>query len=1003
MPIDSPPIAGPPYQDVAGRAERIAETVSDWKPPAEGQVDLGRALIRTFDRMARHVIERLNQIPDRSFLSFLNLIGTEPTPARQARVPLTFTLVEGGDAEPTVPAGTRVGAVPEPDDTREIVFETEQGLTATRARLVSALARQPDGDRWADRTELATGVRPDFYAAFGGDQPMEHAAFISLDDLQGLPSGAKMALTLTFSSPADAQSWGAFHAPTAPPLAADAYYESHPPAPPLVRWSYWNGAAWGDLAFQATLSGTDWRLDFTCPADLTALDLGGRSARWLRARLVAWPKAPIPAIAGVRLSAAVTRSGLAPDLALYAGQPVDLSMDFAPLGDRPRLNDTFYVASAEVLSRPGATVTVTVEPSSQALPLKASDSPRLAWEVSTASGWAQVVTPDTGPTTTSSDPAASIPNDALRTMTFTLPQDVGPAEVVGERTSWLRIRLVGGSYGRGIVIDKNAITDDGYRPPVLKKLTLGYTATLQATVSTCLTSNDLILTEQTGSNRWIPFVRSAEQRLTLYLGFDRPFAPVDTHLYLQVAPLSVEESLRPVSRATPPKIVWAYSTASGWAPLGAADETRAFARSGLLQFIGPGDFSARTELGQTLYWLRAQWVEGTFPVMPRLGLILTNTVWATHSTTLTDEELGSSDGLPDQTFTLSNQPVLDGQKIEVREASQPSAAERAEIERLEGGDAIRLVGDPASPDEIWVRWHEVPDFHASGPTDRHYVIDRETGEVRFGGEQRGMAPPPGVRSIRAAYRTGGGVAGNRAARKVTELKTTVAYVDGVTNLEPATGGADREDLKDVKERGPRLLRHGGRAVTVEDFEDLAHEASAGVARVKALTATADPIYLAESLVMPANAGSVTMLIVPHSSDARPTPSLGLLQDVDAYLRQRCPPAVSLSVVGPSWSRVDTTVTVVPSSIEAIEALRGQMQRAIADYLHPLTGGLDGTGWDFGAFPTESDLYRLLVSFPGVASTRTVSLTLPDLSPEQAARTLIFSGTHTINFVSQGES
>ena len=63
------------------------------------------------------------------------------------------------------------------------------------------------------------------------------------------------------------------------------------------------------------------------------------------------------------------------------------------------------------------------------------------------------------------------------------------------------------------------------------------------------------------------------------------------------------------------------------------------------------------------------------------------------------------------------------------------------------------------------------------------------------------------------------------------LKTSVPYVARVENRAPAVGGADGETLEDAKVRGPMLLRSRGRAVTAEDFEQLARDVAPEAARV----------------------------------------------------------------------------------------------------------------------------------------------------------------------------
>jgi hypothetical protein len=52
-------------------------------------------------------------------------------------------------------------------------------------------------------------------------------------------------------------------------------------------------------------------------------------------------------------------------------------------------------------------------------------------------------------------------------------------------------------------------------------------------------------------------------------------------------------------------------------------------------------------------------------------------------------------------------------------------------------------------------WTEVEDFLASGPDDRHFVLDRETGGVAFGDGEHGRRPETGS-EIEATYHRGVG-------------------------------------------------------------------------------------------------------------------------------------------------------------------------------------------------------------------------------------------------------
>ena len=111
---------------------------------------------------------------------------------------------------------------------------------------------------------------------------------------------------------------------------------------------------------------------------------------------------------------------------------------------------------------------------------------------------------------------------------------------------------------------------------------------------------------------------------------------------------------------------------------------------------------------------------------------------------------------------------------------------------------------------------------ARHPETMHYVLDGSSGSVHFGPtvryadgtwHQHGAVPPVGAEIIMRSYRHGGGSGGNVGAGMLTSLRSTVAFIDSVTNIAPAKGGADAETVSEAKKRGPFSLRTRQRAVT----------------------------------------------------------------------------------------------------------------------------------------------------------------------------------------------
>jgi predicted phage baseplate assembly protein len=381
-----------------------------------------------------------------------------------------------------------------------------------------------------------------------------------------------------------------------------------------------------------------------------------------------------------------------------------------------------------------------------------------------------------------------------------------------------------------------------------------------------------------------------------------------------------------------------------------------------------------------------------------LSGVLLNTTMASQAVSIQNETLGSSDASKSQKFSTTSKPILEGQQLDVRELEIPPDSELEKIEADGIENPLRVITDDTGrPVEIWVRWIQKPDFYGSGARDRHYVLDNLTGEVTFGDGQNGLIPPTGVGNIlMTLYRNGGGTTGNKLAGTITQLKTTVPYVEKVVNHLDAAGGTDAETTASLLERAPRILRHGYRAVTVKDYEDIAMLASTEVARAKCIPLV--NIKTGEGNADVIENGTVSLIIVPRSSDAKPIPGSELLARVQDFIGQWQSPLATLIVAAPKYVAISVTVDAALTSPDGASEIKLAINKALSDYLHPLTGGYDGTGWTFGRYPYESNLYALIEEIEGVDHVRNLSLAPSEASEEviEAGKYfLVYSGTHTI--------
>jgi hypothetical protein len=701
--------------------------------------------------------------------------------------------------------------------------------------------------------------------------------------------------------------------------------------------------------------------------------VGDQTAHWI------WGRTELPIVNGsgavqVRSASAATalKAPVPPDLVFANAQPLDLGRagGFA-FGERPRLNDILYLGSQEVLSRRGAAVSIAVSlnfpvrPDPDAVPTVG-----LAWEYWNGAVWASLGnTTQAGSTTGGfSDATRALTAQGSAAITFTCPPIV-PTEVNGQANYWIRARINSGNYGQDArmtkkVADPKSLADWDYappsfRPPFIAALGLSYAYATAQTLGRVVTQDHetyaSAIRQADGSLPSFPMLAPLEGEAALYLGFDRPLANLPFSLYAAV----VEQE----ARASLPSVAWEYRGADGWKPLGAQDETKSLTEPGTVEFLGPSDLARSSEPGTSRYWIRARLADGDGSQVALCG-VFPNAVWARHAITLQREIIGSSTGRPGLLCRLSRTPVLAGEQIEVREPEVPSAEALQALAADGDLGPVQISRDAAGRiTEVWVRWHGVEHFHLSGPASRHYSIDRQSGEVWFGDGVRGMIPPAGRDNIRAAlYRAGGGRAGNVGAGALTVMKRAIASVDHVRNPVPAGGGSDQESQDAVRERGPLVLKHRDRAVSFEDYEWLAREASLQVARARCLPARDA-----------ATAGQVRLVLVPDSDEGMPVPSPGLLRLVQEQLDSRRILTADLTLLAPTYVQVSVVAEVVPVSLDEADVVGGRVADRLAAYLHPLRGGAGGSGWSFGRDVYVSEIAAVIERTEGVDYLKGVSL------------------------------
>ena len=246
------------FQDLVDDAKRLVQQrCPEWTD--HNVSDPGVTLIELFAWMTDQLLYRVNRVPDRNYVKFLELIGIRLFPPSAARGEITLWLSGPQPDAIRIPGGTQAATIRTETD-EAIVFTTLDDLPIVPVSVVAAFT-SIDGKKHVDRTTEALNSR-DFLAFESQPKPGD-LLLVGLSD--PAPSNA---LRLRFACRIE----GVGVDPTWPPLA----------------WEAWTGAEWEACDLDSDTTGglnRDGDVVVHLPAAHVASVIEKVRAGWVRARV----------------------------------------------------------------------------------------------------------------------------------------------------------------------------------------------------------------------------------------------------------------------------------------------------------------------------------------------------------------------------------------------------------------------------------------------------------------------------------------------------------------------------------------------------------------------------------------------------------------------------------------------------------------------------------------------------------------------------------------------
>jgi predicted phage baseplate assembly protein len=276
------------FQDLVDDAKRmVMRRCPEWTD--HNVSDPGVTLIETFAFMTDQMLFRLNQVPDKLYVKFLELIGLRLIPPTPAKAPVTFWLSAPAITAVGIPAGTNAATLRTEID-ESIVFVTNTDLQIVPCALERVATRAGNAEEVLDRTDELKMSRP--FGAFTDRPADDDVLFVGL-------TGPVPRCVVRLDFDCRIEGVGV-----------------HPDYPPIV-WEAWTGGEWTECLVSKDGTGALNRAGSVLlhmPEDHQPSVVGGQRAGWLRARVVPvdadFPRySSSPVISGL---AACTVGGYAP-------------------------------------------------------------------------------------------------------------------------------------------------------------------------------------------------------------------------------------------------------------------------------------------------------------------------------------------------------------------------------------------------------------------------------------------------------------------------------------------------------------------------------------------------------------------------------------------------------------------------------------------------------------------------------------------------------------------
>ena len=910
------------YEEIRDEAiSNIVKHCPEWTN--HNASDPGITLIELFSSMTEMMLYRLNQVPQKNYVAFLDLIGIQQRLPIPAKGNVAFKLSEGyqmGFAKKDtilLKKDSVVTTEPKADEDL-VVFETTRDLYLSNVKLLNGYSKKFNMKRGRDEivnhSEDIVNFTPFKPFSVENKDANEVHIYLGSEFFTILKDDVKA--TLMFRLPTTMREY-----------KIDKDFMKN------MQWQFFDGFNWIELnvvpnyhlilddrdadVFVVTFEGNNEEFERTIfevydeqKENFYIRGVFKEVASWLQYFMVY----------EMSLVASSNEEGVLPTSCFHNYEQLDMNNDFYPFGARPKIDnimqdEVLLIRSDEAFSNAESMVSLEIVHSSNPEYEMARGSSKLqiVWQYPVGvSKWKELEVEDTTEHFTKNG-----------TIVFKVPKDMAKITLNGEEGYWVRAKIASGDFGKdeqtqfdektGTVI----VQESTLRPPLLERLLVHYTLTRQD-LDECVVFNDFKYQKISfDKNRAVSlFKTESVHEEALILGFDS-YVSDD---YLDISfdidnKLVAKRNIYKKQRV----IKWELFQDGIWKELEVVvDTTDGLTLSGYVRIKLP---TIQKLEKLTVYveelsrlWLKARVKFNALEDSPVINSISLNSVDVLQKESFEDEFIARSVGLPNMKFKLNNTNLIAPPTIFVGE-SEFKAVER---------------------------------FIDYGKDDKVFRFNGITGEIEFGNGQYGAVPELGLTIVARKYAVTQGAKGNIAQDNVKVIRESINYIESVTNRMSISGGQDGDTLEDLKKYAPSVLKTMQRAVTIEDYQLLSESFSPFIKKTKCVFKD----------------GEVYVIVLTNDIMQRDGfINVDLLRELEHYLKERSLITVNPLVVAPKVVPIKIFLKLkrtVENYGYSENTLSQEILQRAQEYFDPISG-YTSEGYPIGKEITKGDLHEIINS------------------------------------------